>query len=340
MGIRGHLIQTRHGSSTLPPGLDEIGHLHWSHSASDGRTHLAERLLLRERRHRRQRRVSHDWPKHPIPDPSLSPSTVRVWDIAGTEQILKLEIKALGGKINDLAWDGESKRIIVVGEGREKCVHRMICFAPILSVVRYRFGATFSVDTGSSVGEIIGTSQVRDFPTSWPNVFALNPPLATRRSSTPSQSVLSARSALQPPRTTPPSTFSRACRSSTTRWDSYQVLSSVHLRSSPQTIRSHTKYVQDVCYCPSGDYFASVGSDGKLFVYDGKDGSTLEQADAHKGTVVSRMSGMGEVGSALSRPKFTDGLCVECRLAANRHGWCRWLRPHMCVPRCQTRAAY
>lgn len=47
---------------------------------------------------------------------------MRVWDATNpAENILKLEKKnALGGRINDLAWDGESKRIIVGGEGREK----------------------------------------------------------------------------------------------------------------------------------------------------------------------------------------------------------------------------
>jgi WD repeat-containing protein 1 (actin-interacting protein 1) len=54
--------------------------------------------------------------------------TVRVWDIAGTDQILKLEMKGvMGGKINDLAWDGESKRIIVGGDGRERCVCSNTC---------------------------------------------------------------------------------------------------------------------------------------------------------------------------------------------------------------------
>lgn len=63
--------------------------------------------------------------------------TVRVWDLAGDDQILKLETKALGGRINDLDWDMESKRIVVGGDGRDK------------------FAAAFSFDTGSSVGELV-----------------------------------------------------------------------------------------------------------------------------------------------------------------------------------------
>lgn len=66
---------------------------------------------------------------------------VRVWDVAGTEQMLKLEVPALGGRVHDLQWDGESKRILVAGEGREKYTH------------------TFLVDTGSSVGELNGHSK-------------------------------------------------------------------------------------------------------------------------------------------------------------------------------------
>ncbi|OAV88184.1 hypothetical protein PTTG_29123 [Puccinia triticina 1-1 BBBD Race 1] len=72
-----------------------------------------------------------------------SSGSVRVWDIAGEEQILKVEVKAISGKINDLAWDAENggKRIVAVGEGRE------------------RFGHAFTIDGGNSVGEIAGHSK-------------------------------------------------------------------------------------------------------------------------------------------------------------------------------------
>jgi WD40 repeat protein len=46
---------------------------------------------------------------------------VRVWDTTNPEEnVLKLAIRPLGGRINDLAWDSESKRIIVGGEGKDK----------------------------------------------------------------------------------------------------------------------------------------------------------------------------------------------------------------------------
>lgn len=67
--------------------------------------------------------------------------TVKVWDTTGEDKILKGEYKVLGGRINDLDWDGDSKRIIAVGEGRDK------------------FGHAFMFDTGTSTGEIIGHSK-------------------------------------------------------------------------------------------------------------------------------------------------------------------------------------
>ncbi|KAG8997571.1 WD40 repeat-like protein [Tulasnella sp. JGI-2019a] len=77
---------------------------------------------------------------------------VRIWDTSFLTSgfpptsleppILKAEYKTLSGRITDLAWDGESKRIIVAGEGRDK------------------FGHAFQVDTGSGAGEISGHSKV------------------------------------------------------------------------------------------------------------------------------------------------------------------------------------
>ncbi|PSR70597.1 hypothetical protein PHLCEN_2v13535 [Hermanssonia centrifuga] len=49
-----------------------------------------------------------------------------------------------------------------------------------------------------------------------------------------------------------------------------------------KTIKTHTKYVQDVKYAPSGDHFASVGSDAKVFLYDGKTGDTLGDVESKK----------------------------------------------------------
>ncbi|KXS11475.1 WD40 repeat-like protein [Gonapodya prolifera JEL478] len=66
---------------------------------------------------------------------------VRIWDTINDEHLSKLEVRPISGKINDLAWDSESKRIIAVGDGRDK------------------FGHAFLYDSGSSVGEIGGHSK-------------------------------------------------------------------------------------------------------------------------------------------------------------------------------------
>ena len=55
----------------------------------------------------------------------------------------KGEYPIISGRINDLAWDGDSQRIIAVGDGKEK------------------FGHCITADSGNTVGEISGhTSQI------------------------------------------------------------------------------------------------------------------------------------------------------------------------------------
>ncbi|KAL6714712.1 WD40 repeat-like protein [Lecanora helva] len=65
--------------------------------------------------------------------------TVRVWDCVG-EGATKGEYPIISGRINDLAWDGDSQRIIAVGDGKEK------------------FGHCITADSGNTVGEISGHS--------------------------------------------------------------------------------------------------------------------------------------------------------------------------------------
>ncbi|QPG74660.1 hypothetical protein FOA43_001992 [Brettanomyces nanus] len=68
---------------------------------------------------------------------------VRVWDCASDDLILKGEYQILSGRINDIAWDADSKRIVAVGDGKE------------------RYGHCFTYDSGNTVGEISGhTAQV------------------------------------------------------------------------------------------------------------------------------------------------------------------------------------
>lgn len=67
---------------------------------------------------------------------------VRIWDTTQKEHLLKYEYTPLSGKILDIAWTEDSKRLAVVGDGREK------------------FAAVFLWDSGSSVGELTGHSKL------------------------------------------------------------------------------------------------------------------------------------------------------------------------------------
>ncbi|KAL9621859.1 MAG: hypothetical protein Q9160_003680 [Pyrenula sp. 1 TL-2023] len=69
--------------------------------------------------------------------------TVRVWDSkapVGETPVTKGEYFIISGRINDIAWDGDSQRIIAVGDGKQ------------------RYGHCVTADSGNSVGEISGHS--------------------------------------------------------------------------------------------------------------------------------------------------------------------------------------
>lgn len=66
---------------------------------------------------------------------------MRVWDSIEAVNT-KGEYSIISGRINDIAWDGDSQRIIAVGDGRE------------------RFGHCITADSGNSVGEITGHSSI------------------------------------------------------------------------------------------------------------------------------------------------------------------------------------
>lgn len=65
---------------------------------------------------------------------------VRVWDSLEAENT-KGEYAIISGPIKDIAWDGDSQRIIAVGKGSQ------------------RFGHCITADSGNSVGEISGHSK-------------------------------------------------------------------------------------------------------------------------------------------------------------------------------------
>ncbi|CAE6449736.1 unnamed protein product [Rhizoctonia solani] len=178
-----------------------------------------------------------------------SGGNVRVWDIAGTDQVLKSEKKAISGKINDLAWDADSQRIIAVGDGKEKSVHQDDAYQKLLISLANRFGVAFNADSGNSVGEITGHSKVL-------NATSIR--------------------------------HKRPFRAVTAGDDNKIVFYTGVPFKYQSSITTHTRFVQDVQFSPSGDVFASVGSDMKAFLYNGETGETLaELAGAHKGSIMA-----------------------------------------------------
>ncbi|RCH82918.1 WD40 repeat-like protein [Rhizopus azygosporus] len=145
---------------------------------------------------------------------------VRIWDTINEEHVLKSEIRPVSGKIKDLAWDSESKRIIAVGDGKE------------------RFGHAFMFDSLSSVGEITGHTKVI-------NSVSIR--------------------------------HQRPFRAVTASDDlAVSFFHGVPFKFE-KTIRDHSRFVHDVKFSPNGDLFASVGADGKIFVYDGKTGDKVDE---------------------------------------------------------------
>lgn len=66
---------------------------------------------------------------------------VRVWDCSPNGSgVTKGEYAIISGRINDIAWDGDSQRLIAVGDGKQ------------------RFGHCVTADSGNTVGEISGHS--------------------------------------------------------------------------------------------------------------------------------------------------------------------------------------
>ncbi|KAF8259995.1 WD40-repeat-containing domain protein [Lactarius quietus] len=237
---------------------------------------------------------------------------VRIWDILGEDQVLKGEYKVISGKINDLEWDGESKRIIAVGDGKEKWVvsmvhcaikmaHWIICWGVAL-VMHYGWfldrgdprplegvvpGARMCLliegaITSSQVVNAVAIRHQRPFRAATAGddnliVFHQGNAIAAYILRTP-----------PPPPSTPHHRDCVLVLVTAVLWPS-EADQSARARAQPfpgpQTIKTHTKFVQDVRYAPSGDHFASVGSDGKVFLYDGKTGETLgEFSEGHSGT--------------------------------------------------------
>ena len=69
---------------------------------------------------------------------------IKIWSEHQEDEFamtVKYDYHMLGGEIKDLAWDGESKRIVCAGDGRGQLAR------------------AFIFDTGSNVGEFAGISK-------------------------------------------------------------------------------------------------------------------------------------------------------------------------------------
>lgn len=155
---------------------------------------------------------------------------VRVWDTTQKEHLLKNEIQPFAGVVKDLAWSADSQRIVAVGEGRQ------------------RFGHVFSMDTGTSIGEISGHSKII-------NSCDFKP-------SRPFKIVTGSEDTFVGIYEGPPFKFK-------------------------SQLQDHNRFVQAIRFSPNGDLFASAGFDGKLFLYNSNDYSKVAElgSPAHKGGI-------------------------------------------------------
>ncbi|KAI3635576.1 hypothetical protein MIR68_006214 [Amoeboaphelidium protococcarum] len=157
---------------------------------------------------------------------------VRIWDTVNEEHILKFTCRPITSKVNDISWDAESKRIIAVGDGKE------------------RYGAAFSFDSGSTVGDIIGHNKVANSC----HIRSVRPYRAATCSDDMTVGFYAG----------PPYKFSKS-------------------------ITDHSRFVQCVRFSPDGQFMVTCGSDAKIYLYDGTTGDKIgELADgAHTGGVMS-----------------------------------------------------
>lgn len=155
---------------------------------------------------------------------------MRVWDAQGAENT-KGEYHIIAGRINDIAWDGDSQRIIAVGDGKE------------------RFGHCITADSGNSVGEISGhSSQI--------NCVSIRQ--------------------------------QRPLRAATGGDD----MNLCFFHGAPfkfnTSIRGkHDKFIYGTQFSPDGNSIVSVGSDRRIWLYDGKTGEAHKQIGEgeHRGSI-------------------------------------------------------
>lgn len=143
----------------------------------------------------------------------------------------KGEYHIIAGRINDIAWDGDSQRIIAVGDGKE------------------RFGHCITADSGNSVGEISGHSQQINCV----SIRQQRPLRAATGSDDTSMCFFHGA----------PFKFNTSVRG------------------------KHDKFVYGTQFSPDGASLVTVGSDRKIWLYDGKTGEAQKQIGEgeHKGSI-------------------------------------------------------
>jgi WD repeat-containing protein 1 (actin-interacting protein 1) len=143
------------------------------------------------------------------------------------------EYQIISGRINDIAWDGDSQRIIAVGDGKE------------------RFGHCFTYDSGNSVGEIMGhTAQV--------NAVAIRQ--------------------------------QRPLRAATAGSDAGMVFyHGTPFKFNTSLRGEHINTIYGTAFSPDGSTLVTVGSDKRIWLYDGKTGEVKKQIGEgeHKGSIFS-----------------------------------------------------
>lgn len=153
-----------------------------------------------------------------------------MWDAQGAENT-KGEYHIIAGRINDIAWDGDSQRIIAVGDGKE------------------RFGHCITADSGNSVGEISGhSSQI--------NCVSIRQ--------------------------------QRPLRAATGSDDtSLCFFHGAPFKFNTSLRGKHEKFIYGTQFSPDGSTLVSVGSDKRIWLYDGKTGEALKQIGEgeHKGSI-------------------------------------------------------
>ncbi|KAK5115550.1 hypothetical protein LTR62_001209 [Meristemomyces frigidus] len=156
--------------------------------------------------------------------------SVRVWDAHGAENS-KGEYSIIAGRINDLAWDGDSQRIIAVGDGRE------------------RFGHCITADSGNSVGVIEGHSgQI--------NCVSIRQ--------------------------------QRPLRAATGSDDtSLCFFHGAPFKFNTSVRGKHDKFIYGTQFSPDGNLLVTVGSDRRIWLYDGKTAEVVKQIGEgeHKGSI-------------------------------------------------------